>query len=269
MKAITSFSTVALGVAAALALSIVSSAALADGMPFESKKTPILTPLDQALEDIQNQEPPVEIAEPEPEPAPLPEPQPEPKIEADLPPPVPNSRVVEVQPNTSFFGLSVGMYDPLTHGEQAASFNIEYQPGVKIAGILQPLFGALATTDGSLYGYGGIGVPFKVSKRIFLMPSVAVGAYKEGGGVDLDRTLAFRVGTELAYQFDNKSRLGLNIHAITNGTSFDRDDRTEVISLVYTTPTTIFSGRARKPDVGVDQSGTAPVPTSFRSDLNN
>lgn len=239
---VSKFSAIALSATVALSLSV-SVPAFADGMPFKEKKPePILTPLDEALKEIENKEPPVDVTAPaEPPPAPVAE-----KVQEKLPEPmlapVPESRIVEVQPNTSFFGLSVGMYDPFSHGEQAASFNLEWQPGVKIAGVLQPLFGAMVTTEGSMLGYGGVGVPFKLGKRIFVMPSVAVGAYEEGNGYDLDSTLAFRFGTELAYEFDNKSRIGINAHILTNGDSLDRPDRTEIISLVYTTPLDALSG---------------------------
>lgn len=214
--------------------------AQADGMPYKAKKAQAEVPLDAAVNEIQNKEPPVAVTTTTTEQ--IEQYEPAQQAAAEEPPPVPESRIVEVQPNTSFFGLSVGMYDALSHGEQAASFNFEYQTGTKIAGILQPLFGAMVTTEGTMMGYGGLGVPFHLGKRIFMMPSVAVGAYKEGAGYDLGQTLAFRVGTELAYEFDNKSRLGLNVHAITNGESLHREDRTEVISLVYTTPLNTFSG---------------------------
>ncbi len=217
------------------------STAFADGMPYGAKPQPVLVPLDKALDEIQNKEVPMDVTQSAPiEDTPPPAETSEP---APLPAPVPESRIVEVQKDTSFFGLSVGVYDPLTHGLKDTSFNFEWQPGVKIAGRLQPIFGGFITTQGSKMGYGGIGVPFKFGERIFLMPSVAVGAYGEGDGYDLDRTLAFRVGTELAYEFDDKSRLGINAHILSNGTSFNRDDRTEIISLVYTMPLDIFSGK--------------------------
>lgn len=236
-----------IAISATMLLSCAATHAQADGMPFGNvKPKPILTPLDQALDEIQTQEAPAAAVAPAPEPA-------------VMPAPVPESRVVEVQPNTSYFGLSVGMYDPFSHGEQATSFNLEWQPGVKIAGFLQPLFGAMATTSGAMMGYGGVGVPFNVTDNIFIMPSVSVGAYKEGAGYDLGQTLAFRVGTEVAYQFEDKSRIGINAHVLTNGRSFDREDRTEVISLVYTTPTDILSGRSRKADLPGAAAMTAPT----------
>lgn len=218
-------------------------------MPFRDAPPQESTALDKAIDEIQNMQP-AESAIPPPEkpvavttPPPAPPPAPEPAAEA---PPVPEARVVEVQPNSSFFGLSVGMYDAFTHNQKAASFNLQVEPGVKIAGVLQPLFGALATTNGALMGYGGVGVPLMLSERVRLMPSVAVGAYHGGGGVDLGQVLAWRGGAELAYIFDDKSRLGLNAHVLTNG-SFHRDDRTEVIGLAYTMPFELLAGKNKKP----------------------
>lgn len=230
-----SFSALMAGTAA---LVIFSVSALADGMPYGASKAQApVTPLDQALDQIEAQQPPVAMIE---------ETTTTTETTAPAAPlPAPETRVVEVQDdNPSFLGLSIGMYDPFTHGEQAAAFNFEWQPGVQIAGFLQPLFGAFATSSGSVMGYGGVGVPFNITDHVFLMPSVAVGAYSEGGGVNLDRTFAVRYGTELAYQFDDKSRLGLNAHIISNARSFDREDRTEILSLVYTMPTSILSGRS-------------------------
>lgn len=236
------------------------SLALADGMPFdEPAPKPILTPLDQALKEIdgrtKQEAAPLSITEDD-KAQEVPEVKTEkPQIEQDAPPslkaaeeklkkqkiePVPDSRIVDVQPNSSFFGLSVGLYDAFTHSEAATALNLEWQPGVKIAGFLKPIFGAMVTTDGTVYGYTGLGVPFEITKNVFVMPSAAVGFYEEGDGYDLDSSVAYRVGAELAYQFENKSRLGLNAHVITNGDSLDKADRTEVISIVYTTPLDSF-----------------------------
>jgi hypothetical protein len=228
-------------------LCAVSPAAFADGMPFKEKKpAPAATSLDKALDDIQNKEPPVSVAQPAPPPpAPPPAPAPAPApaaAPAPAPAPVPEARVVEVQPDASFFGLSVGMYDPFTHSEKAASLGFEFQPGVKIAGVLQPLFGGLVTTNGALLGYGGVGVPLHLNDHWMITPSIAIGAYKQGDGVDLERTIVYRAGAELAYVFENKSRIGLNFHVITNGKSTGPEDRTEVIGLAYTTPFELLSG---------------------------
>jgi lipid A 3-O-deacylase len=156
---------------------------------------------------------------------------------------MPESRTVDVQPDTSFFGLSVGLYNPLTHsGRTSTAFNAEWQPGVKILGTLQPLFGAMATTRGALLGYAGVGIPINVTDHVFLMPSLSIGGYKSGGDYDLTRHIVERPGVELAYQFDDKSRLGLSFDVLTNGMSFQARDRTEMVSLTYTMPLNALAG---------------------------
>lgn len=235
-------SLIALGVFCSF-IALGTTTALADGMPDEEPK-PAATVLDKALMEIQGEtdEAPVPVTPSVEEKkeetkieAPAPVVAAEKPPEEEKPAPAPENRVVEVQPNSSFFGLSVGLYD-LTHGNKDPSFSLEFQPGVKLAGILQPIFGAMLTNNGTVYGYAGAGVPINITDNFFVMPSVAAGFYHEGDGYDLDRSLAYRVGTEIGWKFENSSRIGLNIHAITNGTSLKREDRTEVISVVYTTP---------------------------------
>lgn len=160
--------------------------------------------------------------------------------------PVPLSRVVETQPESAFFGLSVGMYDAFTNGDEAASLNLEYHPGVQIAGFLQPILGATVSSTGAILGYAGFGVPVPMGDHWMMMPSLAVGAYEKGDGVDLEKVLAFRAGAEFAYVFDDKSRLGLSAHVITNGMSDQPKDRTEVVGLSYTMPFRDFFDRRRK-----------------------
>ncbi len=234
-------SLLALGTAFSL-LCLLSTPALADGMLNEEQKA-APTALDKALMEVQGEttEEPIPVTKevkevPAEEPKPVEEEKPkmaEPKPE---PAPAPENRVVEVQPHSSFLGLSVGLYDA-THGHQAAAFGIEFQPGMRIAGFLQPIFGATLAHNGAFLAYTGVGVPFHATKNIFVMPSVAAGFYTEGDrGYDLGRHLAFRAGAEFGWKFENKSRIGLNAHVISNGTSLGREDRTEVFSIVYTTP---------------------------------
>lgn len=247
------------------------------------------TDLDKALDDIQNKEPPVSVEKP-PEPAataPAPAAQaatpeqfnntPE-KIneetkapdspaaapeEATIPPPAPLSRVVEVQPNASFFGLSIGMYAPFSEKAKGAFLNLEWHPGVKIVGILQPIFGAFVTTKGAMMGYGGLGTPFNLGKRIFVMPSFSVGGYAHGDGRDLGQALVYRAGGELSYVFDDKSRFGINAHVISNGKSTHREDNTTMIGLVYTTPIDFLSGKPKPAPLTVIKEPVATIPLSL------
>lgn len=210
-----------LAVFGVLLLCTASLPALADGMPFrETKPTPILTPLDKALKQMETKEQPMDVTQPE--------------MAAE--PPAAATSAAGVLPNSSFFGLSVGVYDPLNHGKAATFFNAEWQPDLKLAGFLQPLLGGMVTTRGSLLGYGGFGAPIKLGENMQLMPSLALGLYKKGGGYDLEKTLVVRTGAELSYIFKDESRIGMNFHVIGNGTSTNRSDRTSILGVSYTMP---------------------------------
>ncbi|MBU6474835.1 MAG: hypothetical protein KGL10_03930 [Alphaproteobacteria bacterium] len=219
-----------------LLLCAVNSVAFADGMPFGVKAPQASTAIPDTPDNTGSLSDGSAAAA-----AQLPKPL----------PPVPPESTVEVQPNTSFFGLSVGEYDPFRSSDHATSFNAELQPGVRVLGVLQPLFGAMATTKGSAMAYAGVGVPFHITQHVFLMPSAALGLYRAGGGYDLDRTVVGRLGAELAYQFDDKSRLGLNFDVISNGKSLQANNRTEMLALTYTRPFSLFSGASQ----GMNSSG--------------
>jgi lipid A 3-O-deacylase len=222
----------------------VSAAAFADGMPFEQPAPKQdLKPIDQSL-SVPPQAAPVAAA---PAAAPAP-----------LPPPVPETRTVDVQPDTSFFGLSVGMYDPIDQGSKSTAFNVEWQPGLKILGTLQPLFGAMATARGAMMGYAGLGVPFNITSHVFLMPSLSIGAYNPGNDYDLKRHIVERPGVELAYQFDDKSRLGVSFDVVTNGESFQGRDRSELLALTYTMPLSALSGSS-SPESDAPAATAMPV----------
>jgi lipid A 3-O-deacylase len=231
--------------ASLLLLCSVSTVALADGMPFEpAKPQQNLVPIDQSL----SAQPPASAATAA-----------APAASAPLPPPEPESRLVAVQPDTSFFGMSIGMFDPAASDSKSSAFNVEWQPGVRILGTLQPLFGAMATTRGALLGYAGMGVPFNITDHVFVMPSFSIGGYKHGSDYDLGKKIVERPGVEIAYQFDDKSRLGLSFDVLTAGTSLQSRARAEMVSLTYTMPLNTLSGA---PDASTMTTTTSSTVTA-------
>jgi len=216
------------------------SLAMAGAMPEDEVR--IMSPLEKALVEIQSKETivkttdvPVSIV---PEKSKI---QEEEIVVVEEVASVPEMRQVHTQPNTSFLGLSVGLYSVSDRDELATAFNIEWQPGVTLLGKLKPMFGAMITTDGSAYGYGGLGLPLALTEKFTVTPSVAVGLYNQGGGIDLDQSIAYRLGTEFSWALKDDSKIGLNAHVLTNGESLNSDDRTEVISLTYTKPLQSFT----------------------------
>jgi len=224
-----------------IALSCGISAALADGMPFgtaKPKPPELKTPLDAALDEVEATAPPVNVMPPAEAAAPA---VPEPALAKDEIPPVPEQRAVEQSADSSFLGLSIGMYDVFSHGQKAGYASFEWQPDLKL-GMLQPMLGAMVTTDRAMFGYVGLGLPIDLAENVVMTPSFAVGGYDGGrGGFDLGRSIAYRLGGEIAYKFEDNSRFGLSAFILTNGRSFERSDRTEMIGLNYTIPLKVAS----------------------------
>lgn len=143
----------------------------------------------------------------------------------------------------AFLALSGGVYD-VADSFTAGEFRAEYRfAETHKLWVFTPFLGVMATTDSAVYGYAGIGMDIFFGRRFVLTPNFAVGAYHDGDGKDLGNTVEFRSGLELAYRFDNRSRLGLAVHHISNAGLGDRNPGTESAVLTYAIPTDMLLGR--------------------------
>ena len=141
----------------------------------------------------------------------------------------------------AFIALGVGATGVIADREKGAAFNIEYRSDYEIWK-LRPFVGGFATSDASLYGYFGFMLNIYLGNRWVLIPNTAVGAYSEGDGQDLGHVIEFRSGFELAYRFDDRSRLGLAVHHLSNASIGDDNPGTETALLYYSVPlTSLFS----------------------------
>lgn len=145
---------------------------------------------------------------------------------------VPAARAQEDQ---ALLAGGVGVFDLIQDDDTAMDFRIEYRHGSGLW-IFKPWFGLEATSDGALYGLGGVLADFNLSPNIVLTPSFGVGAYAEGDGKDLGHVIEFRSQIEVAYRFDNASRLGLAFSHISNAGLGTENPGTEVINLYYALP---------------------------------
>lgn len=134
-----------------------------------------------------------------------------------------------------FLTVAVGAYDLVQDHDQAAEFRAEYRSDKKIW-IVKPFVGVMGTTDSAVYGYGGFLVDVFFGKRWVLTPSLAVGYYDKGNGLDLGHEVEFRSSIELSYRFDNRTRLGLSFYHLSNASIGDINPGTEVLSIVYSIP---------------------------------
>jgi lipid A 3-O-deacylase len=116
---------------------------------------------------------------------------------------------------------------------------VEYRSNWKDL-ILTPMAGGFINGDGGLYGYAGVFVDVFLGRRVVLRPSFAVGAYSDGDGKDLGGVLEFRSAIELAWRFDDRSRLGIELSHLSNAGIYDNNPGTENLTINYSVPLDVF-----------------------------
>jgi hypothetical protein len=135
----------------------------------------------------------------------------------------------------AFITGSVGYYD-MFDDKEATSFNFEYRSSYKLLSFLKPMVGMMATTDKAFYAYAGFNIDVYLGRRLVLSGNTAIGTYHDGDGKDLGSTAEFRSGMELAFRFDNRARLGVGFHHISNAGIGDSNPGTEILSLIFSWP---------------------------------
>ncbi len=141
--------------------------------------------------------------------------------------------------------------DFLTFGAGAFDYNDDSTAGVvslaylsaKSLLFLQPLAGFMVTFYGGVYGYAGLGLDVFFGRRIVATPSLSVGLYGEGGGKDLGHVVAFRSAIQIAYRFDDRSRLGVMYHHLSNAGIDDTNPGANTLMLTYSRPLRRSSSR--------------------------
>ena len=135
----------------------------------------------------------------------------------------------------SFSGGSIG--NILATRDEAWLFGAEYRFGPKLEFLfIRPSLGVFVTTDSSIYGYFGLSGDIFFGKHVVLTPQAAVGGYSAGDGQDLGGTIEFKTGAVLAWRFENRARLGIGLHHISNASIYDENPGTELLTLVYSHP---------------------------------
>ena len=133
-----------------------------------------------------------------------------------------------------FLSFEAGAFD-VNDDDTTAMLGVQYRSDWKDL-ILTPMVGGFITAEGGLYGYGGVFVDIFLGRRVVLRPSFAVGAYSDGDGTDLGGWLEFRSAAELAWRFDDRSRLGLEFAHLSNAGIYDVNPGTETLTLNYSVP---------------------------------
>ena len=126
-------------------------------------------------------------------------------------------------------------FDVIEAEEEAVDFRLEYRHNEKLW-IFKPWAGIEGTADGAIYGLAGVLVDLFFGRRIVVTPSFGAGLYHEGDGKDLGSIVEFRSQLEVAYRFNDRSRLGVAIGHISNAGIGDDNPGTEIVTVYYSAP---------------------------------
>ncbi len=106
---------------------------------------------------------------------------------------------------------------------------------------ISPVVGAMSTSKGSFYGYGGFELNIHLDS-FEVNPSFAAGGYIQGGGKNLGYPLEFRSGVRISYVLQNNHRIGLHFYHISNASFGNRNPGEESLLLCYSIPILRFKG---------------------------
>lgn len=141
-----------------------------------------------------------------------------------------------------YLTLGAGYFDWNRQKEPAAELRAEYRSDYKLW-IFKPFAGIMGTSDTAVYAYAGIGIDVYLGRRVVVTPSIAPGYYAKNSGYDLGYPLEFKSQLEIAYRFDDRSRLGLAISHISNASLGDKNPGTESAILYYSLPFDTLLGK--------------------------
>ncbi len=136
----------------------------------------------------------------------------------------------------------LGNYDWNRQKEEGVEARIEYRFNKKFFGLFKPFIAAAMTNSSNSFLLGaGILVDVPIGRHFVLTPSFAPHYYNGGNKkLDLDYALEFRSQLELAYRFDNLSRLGVAVSHYSNASLGKTNPGTESALLYYSVPVSFF-----------------------------
>jgi hypothetical protein len=136
----------------------------------------------------------------------------------------------------SYIDFGAGAFDLQAHRESPTTpeGRVEFRYGRKFL-FLGPAAGLLVNTRGGVFGYAGFYTDIAWG-RFVLTPLGAVGFYSRGSSEDLGGTFQFRTSANLAYEFDDRSRLGVQFAHISNAGLHKRNPGDNELLATYALP---------------------------------
>ena len=135
----------------------------------------------------------------------------------------------------AMLAFSLAWFDANQRDDQAAEARIEYRAARRYW-LFKPFGGIMATSDGAAHAFAGVLIDLYFGHHLVVTPSFAPGVFTDGDGKDLGSVIEFRSQIEIAWRFDNRSRIGLSLNHISNASIANRNPGVESLALTYVIP---------------------------------
>ena len=135
-----------------------------------------------------------------------------------------------------FLTVSAGWFDLNRQKDQGAEFRLEYRSDYKLWNF-KPFATLSGVSNGMTFLGAGILMDVYLGRRWVVTPSFAPTWWRgKTSDLDLGHAIEFRSQLEIAYRFDDRSRLGLSFSHSSNAGIGDSNPGTESLMLNYSVP---------------------------------
>jgi hypothetical protein len=155
------------------------------------------------------------------------------------------SGTARAEDDPDFLTLAVGKFDIFRNREEDVELRVDYRFGNKFWLFKPFLTGAYVTNNSSFIG-AGVLVDIYLGRRFVLTPQFSPTYWRgKTSNLDLGHELEFRSRLELAYRFDDRSRIGISIDHSSNAGLGDGNPGVESVMLNYSMSMDTLKGMFR------------------------
>lgn len=141
-----------------------------------------------------------------------------------------------------FLTISSGWFDMNRKKDEGAEFRLEYRSDYKLWHF-KPFVTASGVSNGMTFLGAGVLVDVYLGRRWVVTPSFAPTWWRgKTDELDLGHAVEFRSQLEIAYRFDDRSRLGLSLSHYSNASLGDDNPGTESLMVNYSVPLSKIKG---------------------------
>ena len=134
----------------------------------------------------------------------------------------------------SYLTIGAGSWETMRDKDRSGEPDLAYRSDYHLW-IFKPHAGVVIAGDGDALAYAGLLTDIYWGKRIVTTLSTSVGGWG-GHGFNLGSTIEFRSGIDLAYRFDDHSRLGVGFYHASNAGLTHRNPGAESAIVSYAIP---------------------------------